>query len=70
MIPDHIKIGDAKKLLSEFISNNNFSKVGFLVDENSKKHCLKPLQEYLSFNYDVITIRNFIFSHDSLYCFC
>jgi len=32
MIPDHIKIGDAKKLLSEFISNNNFSKVGFLVD--------------------------------------
>ena len=58
MIPDHIKIGDAKKLLSEFISNNNFSKVGFLVDENSKKHCLKPLQEYLSFSYDVITIRD------------
>ena len=58
MIPDHIKIGDAKKLLSEFINNNNFSKVGFLVDENSKKHCLKPLQEYLSFSYDVITIRD------------
>jgi len=58
MIPDHIKIGETKKLLSEFISNNNFSKVGFLVDENSKKYCLKPLEDNLNFNYDVITIRD------------
>ena len=58
MIPDHIKIGETKKLLSEFISINNFSKVGFLVDENSKKYCLKPLEDNLNFSYDVITIRD------------
>ena len=27
MIPNHIKIGDARKILSKYISDNNFSRI-------------------------------------------
>ena len=37
MIPNHIKIGNAGKILSQYISENNFSKIGFLSENNSSK---------------------------------
>ena len=57
MIPNHIKIGNAGKILSQYISKNNFSKIGFLADNNSTKYCLNRILENHDFNYHTITIE-------------
>ena len=51
MIPNHIKIGNAGKILSQYISENNFSKIGFLSDNNSSKYCLNRILENHKFDY-------------------
>ena len=57
MIPNHIKIGNAGKILSQYISENNFSKIGFLSDNNSSKYCLNRILENHKFDYHTITIE-------------
>ncbi len=57
MIPDHIKIGDIEKILSKYISENNFSKIGFLVDINSANKCLSIIKQNIKFDYQIITIE-------------
>ena len=57
MIPNHIKIGNAEKILSQYISENNFSKIGFLSDNNSSKYCLNRILENHKFDYHTITIE-------------
>ena len=58
MIPNHIKIGNAKEFLLEYISHSNFSKIGILVDENTKISCLNKLKDSLDFNYHEIEIKS------------
>ena len=58
MIPNHIKIGNAKEFLLEYISHSNFSKIGILVDENTKSICLNKLKDSLDFNYHEIEIKS------------
>ncbi len=58
MIPNHIKIGHARKILSQYISENNFSKIGFLADNKSKKYCLNRILKNHEFNYHTITIED------------
>lgn len=58
MIPNHIKIGNAKEFLLEYISHSNFSKIGILVDENTKSSCLNKLKDSLDFNYHEIEIKS------------
>ena len=58
MIPNHIKIGNAGKILSQYISENNFSKIGFLTDNNSTKYCLNRILENHDFDYHTITIED------------
>ena len=57
MIPNHIKIGNAGKILSQYICENNFSKIGFLSDNNSSKYCLNRILENHKFDYHTITIE-------------
>ena len=57
MIPNHIKIGNAGKILSQYISKNNFSKIGFLSDKNSSKYCINRILENHKFDYHTITIE-------------
>ena len=57
MIPNHIKIGNAGKILSQYISENNFSKIGFVTDNNSSKYCLSRILENHKFDYHTITIE-------------
>ena len=35
MIPDHIMIGDSSSHLNRYLSENNYSKICILVDENT-----------------------------------
>ena len=49
MIPNHIKIGNAEKFISQYISEHSFSKIGFLVDSNSADYCLKQIEQKFSF---------------------
>ena len=58
MIPNHIKIGNAEKFISQYISEHSFSKIGFLVDSNSADHCLKQIEQKFSFDFHVITISD------------
>ena len=55
MIPNHIKIGNAEKFISQYISEHSFSKIGFLVDSNSADHCLKQIEQKFSFDFYVLT---------------
>ena len=57
MIPNHIKIGDARKILSKYISDNNFSSIGFLVDNNSEKYCLDKILNNHGFDYHIIAVE-------------
>ena len=47
MIPDHIMIGDSSSHLNRYLSENNYSKICILVDENTHSNCLKKLREIL-----------------------
>ena len=58
MIPNHIKIGNAEKFISQYITEHSFSKIGFLVDSNSADHCLKQIEQKFSFDFHVITISD------------
>ena len=58
MIPNHIKIGNAEKFISQYITEHSFSKIGFLVDSNSADHCLKQIEQKFSFDFHVITISH------------
>ena len=58
MISNHIKIGNAEKFISQYISEHSFSKIGFLVDSNSADHCLKQIEQKFSFDFHVITISD------------
>ena len=58
MIPDHIMIGDSSSHLNKFLSENNYSKICFLVDENTHPNCLKKIEGDISFDYDIFKIRS------------
>lgn len=47
MIHGHIKISNIEDSLSSFLSNNNYSKIGVLVDDNTKVHCLKKIKNLI-----------------------
>ena len=56
MIPDHIMIGDSSPHLNRYLSENNYSKICFLVDENTHSNCLKKIKGDINFDYDIFKI--------------
>ena len=52
----NIIIGESSFGLSSIISNGNYSKVAFLVDENTRVHCLPVLEKKIKTPYLVIEI--------------
>ena len=47
MIPDHIKIGKIEDYLLEYLSDKKYSKIGFLVDKNTKENSLNKFKDSL-----------------------
>ncbi len=56
MIPDHIMIGDSSSYLNRYLSENNYSKICILVDENTHSNCLKKIEGDINFDYDIFKI--------------
>mgnify|MGYP006213659127 FL=1 len=56
MIPDHIMIGDSSSHLNRYLSENNYSKICILVDENTHSKCLKKIEGDINFDYDIFKI--------------
>ena len=56
MIPDHIMIGDSSSHLNRYLSENNYSKICILVDENTHSNCLKKIEGDINFDYDIFKI--------------
>ena len=56
MIPDHIMIGDSSSHLNRYQSENNYSKICILVDENTHSNCLKKIEGDINFDYDIFKI--------------
>ena len=56
MIPDHIMIGDSSSHLNRYLSENNYSKIFILVDENTHSNCLKKIEGDINFDYDIFKI--------------
>ena len=56
MIPDHIMIGDSSSKLNRYLSENNYSKICILVDENTHSKCLKKIERDINFDYDIFKI--------------
>ena len=56
MIPNHIIIGDSSSHLNRYLSENNYSKICILVDENTQSNCLKKIDEDINFDYDIFKI--------------
>ena len=56
MIPDHIMIGDSSSHLNRYLSENNYSKICILVDENTHFNCLKKIEGDINFDYDIFKI--------------
>ena len=57
MIRNHINISNIEDSLSSFLSNNNYSKIAILVDNNTKFHCLKKITHLVQ-NYNIIEIKS------------
>jgi len=45
MIPIHIKISNIESNIIDFLSKNNYSKIGILVDNNSNKYCFPIIKK-------------------------
>ena len=58
MIPDHIMIGDSSSQLNRYLSENNYSKIFILVDENTHSNCLKKIEGDINFDYDIFKINS------------
>lgn len=56
MIPDHIMIGDSSSYLNRYLSENNYSKICIIVDENTHSNCLKKIEGDINFDYDIFKI--------------
>ena len=56
MIPDHIMIGNSSSHLNRYLSENNYSKICILVDENTHFNCLKKIEGDINFDYDIFKI--------------
>ena len=56
MIPDHIKIGNVEEYLLKYISGKNFSKIGILLDKNTKSTCFDKFKNSLEFKYNLIEV--------------
>ena len=56
MIPNHIMIGDSSSHLNRYLSENNYSKICILVDENTHSNCLKKIEGDINFDYDIFKI--------------
>jgi 3-dehydroquinate synthase len=57
MIHNHINISNIEDSLSSFLSNNNYSKIAILVDNNSKFHCLQKINHIVK-NSNIIEIKS------------
>ena len=57
MISDHIKIGKTEDYLLEYLSDKKYSKIGFLLDKNTKENCLNKFKDSLKFSYEIIIIE-------------
>ena len=58
MIPNHIKISNIESNIIDFLSKNNYSKIGILVDNNSNKHCFPIIKKILKVPYSIIFIQS------------
>jgi len=58
MIPSHITISNIESNIIDFLSKNNYSKIGILVDNNSNKHCLPIIKKILKIPYSIIIIES------------
>ena len=58
MIPNHIKISNIESNIIDFLSKNNYSKIGILVDNNSNKHCFPIIKKILKVPYSIIIIQS------------
>ena len=56
MIPDHILIGKSENNLSKIIKSGNYSKVAFLLDNNTLNHCFNRISNSIDFQYEKILI--------------
>ena len=56
MIPDHILIGKSENNLSKIIKSGNYSKVAFLLDNNTLNHCFNRISNSIDFQYENILI--------------
>ena len=58
MIPSHIKISNIESNIIDFLSKNNYSKIGILVDNNSNKYCFPVIKKILKVPYSIIKIKS------------
>ena len=58
MIPNHIKISNIESNIIDFLSKNNYSKIGILVDNNSNKYCFPIIKKILKVPYSIIIIQS------------
>jgi len=58
MIPSHIKISNIESNIRDFLSKNDYSKIGILVDNNSNKHCFPIIKKNLKVPYSIIKIKS------------
>jgi 3-dehydroquinate synthase len=58
MISSHIKISNIKSNIRDFLSKNDYSKIGILVDNNSNKHCFPIIKKNLKVPYSIIKIKS------------
>ena len=58
MIPNHIKISNIESNIIDFLSKNNYSKIGILVDNNSNTHCFPIIKKILKVPYSIIIIQS------------
>lgn len=51
-----VEIGDIHQLLVKFLTANNYTKIFLIVDENTKKHCYKKIENTIG-NHEIIIIK-------------